>query len=189
MRDFQIIDISKLSEMPWKNGGGVTREVAQAAGPNGFAWRLSIADVSTEGAFSHFPGMSRILTVIEGTGLKLQSPSKTHEVPLLAPFSFSGDSDMRSVLNDGAIRDFNVIFDPSQIKAEVRVVNGPVHDSISSTAQNVYAVFAIQGSSECNGVTLQQGNCALIENEALCVTVPKASKTLYIQLSGLSASA
>jgi|AntAceMinimDraft_12_1070368.scaffolds.fasta_scaffold24205_3 hypothetical protein len=189
MLDFQIIDTQALSEIAWKNGGGITREIAQEKRPNGLVWRLSIADVSTEGAFSSFPGLSRILTVIEGKGLQLRSPSKTHDLPPFVPFAFSGELDVRSVLNDGAIRDFNVIFDPNLINAEVRVVNGPAYDSIGFRAANVYAVFAIEGTSDCNGVTLEQGCCALIENEALSVTVPQSSKALYVQLSGASAIA
>jgi|TARA_B110000967_G_scaffold172981_1_gene184329 environmental stress-induced protein Ves len=189
MRDPKIIDTLRIAAVPWKNGGGITREISQAKTSNGFTWRLSIADVSAEGAFSSFPGMSRILTVIEGRGLQLQSPSMTHDVPLFAPFSFSGDLDIHSLLSNGAIRDFNVIFDPGQINAEVRVVNGPTHDSIGASEGIVYAIFAIQGASNCNGTILKQGSCALVKNDALRFTVPKKNKALYVQLSNLSAPA
>jgi uncharacterized protein len=53
---------------PWKNGGGVTREVAaqpSTASP-GFDWRISIADIERPGLFSSYPGVDRMLAVLEG---------------------------------------------------------------------------------------------------------------------------
>ena len=36
-------------------------------------WRLSIAEVDEDGPFSLFEGMARILTVIDGKGMVLES--------------------------------------------------------------------------------------------------------------------
>lgn len=54
---------------PWKNGGGVTTEVcAFPAGSSidDFQWRISLAEVTSAGPFSRFPGVDRVLTVLEG---------------------------------------------------------------------------------------------------------------------------
>jgi uncharacterized protein len=53
---------------PWKNGGGVTREVAAqpSSAPPGFDWRISIADIVRPGPFSLYPGVDRTLAVLEG---------------------------------------------------------------------------------------------------------------------------
>ena len=59
---------------PWKNGGGVTHEIAKSEEDGAWLWRLSIAEVATDGPFSAFLGLSRILTVIEGEGLQLHLP-------------------------------------------------------------------------------------------------------------------
>jgi environmental stress-induced protein Ves len=42
--------------MPWKNGGGVTRELL--AWPGGGDWqvRISVAEIEADGPFSSFPG-------------------------------------------------------------------------------------------------------------------------------------
>ena len=48
--------------VPWKNGGGLTREVAvhpKGSGFEGFDWRVSIAEVHAAGAFSCFAGIER----------------------------------------------------------------------------------------------------------------------------------
>lgn len=60
---------------PWKNGGGVTREVA-ACYPQGgdgqdFLWRVSIATVAGNGPFSHFAGIDRTIAVLDGGAMVL----------------------------------------------------------------------------------------------------------------------
>ena len=62
--------------MPWKNGGGVTTEIAvfpANAGLEDFEWRLSMATVASDGPFSLFAGIDRTLAVLEGEGLVLAS--------------------------------------------------------------------------------------------------------------------
>ena len=49
-----IVRAEALQAIPWKNSGGITREIA--ASPRGaaldtFDWRISIADVEQSGAF------------------------------------------------------------------------------------------------------------------------------------------
>ena len=70
----EIIRYAELKAHPWRNGGGVTRELAshpaaaaaqERPGGAGWDWRVSIADVSKAGDFSAFPGMDRVLTVVE----------------------------------------------------------------------------------------------------------------------------
>ena len=46
--------------MAWKNGQGMTREIAREPGDGDFLWRLSIAEVAASGDFSlRFVGQSR----------------------------------------------------------------------------------------------------------------------------------
>ena len=58
--------------MPWKNGGGTTRELL--SWPPGVAdwhWRISVAQVETEGPFSRFDGVQRWFAVLDGEGVEL----------------------------------------------------------------------------------------------------------------------
>jgi environmental stress-induced protein Ves len=59
--------------MPWRNGQGMTREIARepAAGEN-FLWRLSIAEIAASCDFSLFPGYDRTIALIEGAGMLLE---------------------------------------------------------------------------------------------------------------------
>jgi hypothetical protein len=57
--------------MPWKNGGGSTRELARTPADGEFDWRLSVAEVSVPGPFSEFPGVDRIIVLLSGEGMDL----------------------------------------------------------------------------------------------------------------------
>jgi environmental stress-induced protein Ves len=65
----QVIRARDLLATPWKNGGGITRQIAaepEGAGLADFHWRLSLATVETGGPFSTFPGVDRLMLVLEG---------------------------------------------------------------------------------------------------------------------------
>ncbi len=91
-----IIRRSQFQTVPWNNGGGITHEVAREDQDGKLLWRLSLAEVGRDGPFSLFPGLARILTVIDGPGMDLISPRGTlvHELPLLRPVYFSGDEEL-----------------------------------------------------------------------------------------------
>ena len=83
--------------MPWKNGAGSTREILRDAGDGleGFGWRLSIADVGAPGPFSAFSGYQRVITVLEGEGMRLTVDGEpSRELRALDAFAFDGASDL-----------------------------------------------------------------------------------------------
>lgn len=174
---------SDYTEMPWKNGGGITREVALRTNDAGFLWRLSIADVAIDGPFSPFPDRHRILTVIEGQGITLTDTTTGDvltAVPL-QPVRFRGDQQIDATLIDGAIRDFNVMYDPDRVVADVRVIrtNGPV----SATA-----FYCVSGTIMADSELLQQGDTALmgdVEGD-VAITVTGGGCLLAISLRNLA---
>lgn len=113
------IEIDALPAQPWKNGGGVTREIARSDDAQGLIWRLSVADVDSAGPFSIFPGAARVLTVIEGRGLLLRHAGGVVAAEPGAPVSFDGDIPVDCRLVDGPVRDFNLIHDPRRVRASV----------------------------------------------------------------------
>jgi len=115
----KVIQIAALPAQPWKNGGGVTREIAQKADDRGMIWRLSVADVARAGPFSHFPGLTRVLTVIEGAGLLLRHPDGVIKALHGAPVRFSGETAIDCDLIDGPVRDFNLIHDAARRSMDV----------------------------------------------------------------------
>src|SRR5919112_5021061 len=86
---------SDLVRVPWKNGGGTTAEVAafpEGSGFETFGWRISMADVASDGPFSLFPGIDRTLIVVEGDGIELDVEGIAYPLDRTSPkLSFSGD--------------------------------------------------------------------------------------------------
>jgi environmental stress-induced protein Ves len=69
-------DLQDLHATPWKNGGGLTREVLwqpTGASLDDFDWRVSVAQIDSDGPFSAFPGIDRVITLIDGVGVQLRS--------------------------------------------------------------------------------------------------------------------
>lgn len=121
----EIIFPDTLPAIPWKNGGGLTREIAKQQENGAVIWRLSIADITSDGPFSRFDGLTRILTVIEGAGVDLRGPDGVMQARLLQPVRFSGDLPIVGCLTHGPIRDLNVIFDATRVAADVGLLKGP----------------------------------------------------------------
>lgn len=120
--------IAALAPQPWKNGAGLTREIAvgpQGAGHADFDWRISLAEVAGDAPFSAFPGIDRCITLLRGAGMRLASSDGSVDHRLdqpLAPFRFPGDLALSATLVDGACSDFNVMTRRGAWRAEVSVV-------------------------------------------------------------------
>ena len=124
----QRFDVATLPATPWKNGGGSTREIAcwpPGAGFDRFDWRVSIASIASSGPFSVFAGVDRIITLLDGDGVRLQGAGVDHRLATpLAPFAFSGDAVIDCTLLGGASSDFNVMTRRGRLRAELRVLHG-----------------------------------------------------------------
>ena len=144
----QRFDRATLAATPWKNGGGVTREIAcwpQGAGMDDFQWRLSIATIAASGPFSAFPGVDRIIALLDGPGVRLASRDGAIDHALnrpLEPFSFPGEAAIDSTVLGDASSDFNVMARRSLLRAQLLVPRAPA--SIEAAAHGM--LLAVQGS-------------------------------------------
>lgn len=109
----RIVDRHSARQLPWKNGAGVTLELAIApdgASLHDFDWRISRAKVASDGAFSLFPGIDRSLGLLDGAGLRLILPGQTLQLDAHNPLtSFPGELDIQAELLDGAVTDLNLM--------------------------------------------------------------------------------
>lgn len=100
--------------MPWKNGGGVTTEIAvhpERAPITAFDWRVSLASVASDGPFSQFPDVDRTISVLDGEGMRLKvgdAPAQTL-TPASDPLTFPADIESSAELTGGPIHDLNVM--------------------------------------------------------------------------------
>jgi environmental stress-induced protein Ves len=107
--------------MPWKNGGGKTTEIFRISNGESFIFRLSMADVLSNGPFSRFPNIDRILLLIKGNGFHLEGLNTSltdHQTSLY----FKGETAVNCRLINGPCRDFNVMTDRSYAKSLISVV-------------------------------------------------------------------
>ncbi|MBK9368712.1 MAG: HutD family protein [Deltaproteobacteria bacterium] len=108
--------------MPWRNGGGRTHELLKLGeGAQGFALRISVAEVTADGPFSRFEGVDRSILLLSGAGMTLTWPrgDRTHLTRATPRLSFPGEVAPQSVLIDGPTTDLNVMVDRATLQAEV----------------------------------------------------------------------
>ena len=110
---------------PWRNGGGVTREVATDGGTP-FRWRLSLADVAADGPFSAFDGYHRVITLVRGAGMRLVVDGVPEVIDRpYRPFAFDGGAATECTLLGGPVVDFNVM-STTPARVEVSSLTGDV---------------------------------------------------------------
>jgi environmental stress-induced protein Ves len=121
-----IIRSEDLVARPWKNGQGVTWEIAidpPGSGMGDFRWRVSRARIEADGSFSSFPGYERWITCVEGSGFALHFEDGVKlAVPPFVPVRFAGDRPAMCRLAGGPCTDINVIARRDQVVMAVAVV-------------------------------------------------------------------
>lgn len=114
----EFFDLAQVASVPWKNGGGSTRELAcwpAGAGMDSFEWRVSVATIATPGPFSAFAGVDRQIMLLEGDGVHLQSAPGLHGGwahtldQRWRPFAFAGEAPVDCSMLGGTSTDFNLM--------------------------------------------------------------------------------
>ena len=148
MIEMQLLRAQDYPRMAWKNGGGFTEEITRdnGEGLDGFGWRLSIADIEESGGFSVFAGYQRIITVLQGEGMRLTVEGEQSR-PLLPfdAYAFDGQSQVSCNLLGGPIRDFNLIYAPQRYRARLQWFDGT--SRVYSSAPTLL-LFAASGQVE-----------------------------------------
>lgn len=117
-----ILRARERRAVPWKNGGGVTREVA--VHPPGsdfgtFDWRVSIAEVCTPGPFSAFAGVERHMAILSGRLELAIAGSRLVLSGESAPATFAGETAVHAQPLDGAVTDLNVMARRARCRARL----------------------------------------------------------------------
>ena len=174
-----LVRAADLAATRWKNGGGVTREIA--AYPAGsdletFVWRLSVADVEQPGPFSRFPGIDRTLVLLAGKGMLLDERGGI-TYSLMKPLDaahFNGETAIEASLVDGPTRDFNLMLRRGRVRGLIDVWRGNAEHTLDA---DVMLLFCASGTFD---VTLGAGGqessapVTLGETDTLCIEAPRA---------------
>ena len=164
--------------MPWKNGGGSTTEIAiHPGGSNisgtGFIWRVSIAEVATNGPFSRFAGIDRHIMTIAGNGIVLdvQNHSAIDLSQRYMPCEFSGDWNVEGRLIDGPVRDFNLMVARARANGSLTV------DLVTSrkryaTDGHALLLHVLEGDATAEARVIAEGDTLILTGSETATVTP-----------------
>lgn len=119
-----ITRLADCPARPWKNGRGRTRELAvhpPGAGMDDFLWRVSVAEVESAAPFSAFPGIDRVIALLDGDGFTMTlDDGRVHALTApCAPFAFPGEAAVHVALAGGPSRDFNLMLRRGRVRGGI----------------------------------------------------------------------
>jgi len=137
----------------WRNGLGWTRQIAASHAGDDWDWRLSIAEIEQDAAFSAFPGIDRELVLLRGEGLRLRFADGTLHT-LMPPHDrlrFAGEAQVTGELVDGVTHDFNLMWRRDAVQAEL--LHRPLVGSMFffTEPQAAWAVHLLAGQAVFEG--------------------------------------
>jgi environmental stress-induced protein Ves len=162
------LDPRAYRRTPWKNGGGVTTDIADEYAPgvppgswSGTLWRFGHTQIVLPAPFSDLSGFDRILTVIGGRGLVLQIEGGA-ALDVREPFRpvrFRGEDRIVSRLEAGPVTVLNLLADRTRHEIDVVILTGGETRPLDAT---INVVYALEDSAVTAG-----GNHSLAADEAL----------------------
>ncbi len=138
---WQMIPLEEVAPTPWRNGGGVTRELIAWPTPQDWDWRISVAEIEKNGPFSHFDGVQRWFAVLGGAGARLTFDGQTHALTAQdPPLRFDGAKACGCELIDGPAEGFNLMLKHGHSRAHLVRVSGALNVEVRAGAR--VAVYA-----------------------------------------------
>jgi len=103
---------------PWKNGGGVTIDIAEDDG-----WRFGRTPITAPGPFSDYSGFDRAQVLVSGHGLVLESPEGAIDVRVpFRPVAFAGETPIVSRLEAGPVEVINLMGERGKVRLNLAVL-------------------------------------------------------------------
>lgn len=138
---------ASFRRFPWKNGGGVTTDIAEDREPgsapggwDGVIWRLGRTTISAPAPFSDLSGFDRCQVVVNGRGLVLDTPEG--EVDLrqaFRPARYRGEAPIASRLEHGPVEVVNLIADRQRAAIRLDVLQAGDRFAIPADTLVIYA--------------------------------------------------
>jgi len=135
------LDPSQYRRTPWKNGGGVTVDIAEQDD----VWRFGRTPITAAGPFSDYAGFDRLQVLVAGHGLVLDTPAG--EIDVRTPFKpvrFSGETRIVSRLEAGPVEVVNLIGARAKVRIALEVLNA---DSALTVDVGTHLAYAAHGAA------------------------------------------
>lgn len=144
-----VINPFLLPPVPWRNGGGITREIAvspSGAGYTDFDWRLSIADIVQSGPFSSLPGVDRHFLMATEGSLRMIIDGRSRQLKRGSDAAFTGEAEVSVEVLKGPTRNLNLMTRRGVCRGSIGVghVDGPV---LAGAGRGPAAVVLLSGTA------------------------------------------
>ena len=163
------IDPTAFRHTPWKNGGGVTIDVAESLLPGfapgsweGMLWRFGRTAIVTPGPFSDLRGFDRQQVLVSGQGLVLETAAG--EIDVRQPFKpvrFAGETAIVSRLEAGPVEVVNLLGDRSLVSIDLSCLTAGATKSQPAGIHIIYAA-----ATPC-GLAINGNACEIAGGHAL----------------------
>ena len=118
------LDPAQYITTPWRNGGGVTVDIAVVSDKAGDVWRFGRTPIVAPGPFSDYRGFDRVQVLVAGSGLVLKTPDG--EIDVRQPFRpvrFAGETPIVSRLEAGPVEVVNLIGDRAKVRIDMKILD------------------------------------------------------------------
>lgn len=171
-RALRIVHANEYRRVRWKNGRGWTREAVQgrheaaADDAGGWDWRLSIAEIEEDAAYSPFPGVDREQMLLSGNGLHLHCSEGI--LRLLPPHdraAFRGEDTVSAERIDGRVEVVNLMWrrDRVSLSSWFRPLVGPM--LVFADPAETWLVHMVSGNARLDrepAVLLEAGDTGVL---------------------------
>lgn len=155
----ELLRPSQYRRQPWKNGGGITDEIAaDAESPP--AWRISIATIERDGPFSDFRGFDRTIVALD-EGVTLNVDGHEEHLRLHEPFDFRGEAKVHAHVSVSAARDLNVMTLRDEFAHDVEVVTTPQRYLVDE--DELLFAYVLRGDAVVSDLQCAAGETAYLD--------------------------
>jgi len=172
----RYLEQALYTAMPWRNGKGVTREIArEPPAPAEFDWRVSLASLDEDGPFSSYPTYQRVVVLVDGPGFTLDFADGSTQVLAErgAAAVFQGDAAVVCRLHEGPCRDLSLMVRAPGTVLAVQVLDPTQRFALPVAVGAQRAVYGLAGQSElvladaapaAGPTLLKAGDCILLDD-------------------------
>ncbi|HXF47240.1 MAG TPA: HutD family protein [Burkholderiaceae bacterium] len=169
---YRLVRTIDARPRPWRNGGGLTRELLALPAADDWRVRVSVAAIERDGPFSAFPGVERWFAVLDGAGVELTIDGRAYR--LLrgdAPLSFSGAAETHCRLLAGPTQDLNLML--RGVRGAMQpAVDGQPYRAPPGAACGLFSAVA----GRCDGVELAPRTLLWFERPPAALTFHAAQR-------------
>lgn len=168
MTGIQLLRAQDRIARPWKNGGGVTRDIAvfpEGASDADFLWRASLATIAASGPFSPFPGVDRAFLSLRGElAIAIGDQSERHIRPGAPTLLFGGEEPVAARPVAGSCTALNIMARRGRVSARIGRWTGT-----ETTIASALLLFALEATAievDSERFTLAPDDALLLDDPA-----------------------